>query len=64
MNVSEVRREYARAGLSEEDLSADPIEQFRLWLDQAKAVDPLEFTAMTLATADGEGRPSARVVLL
>jgi pyridoxamine 5'-phosphate oxidase len=64
MNVSEVRREYARAGLSEEDLSADPIDQFRLWLDQAKAVDPLEFTAMTLATADGEGRPSARVVLL
>ena len=64
MNVSEVRREYGRAGLSEQDLSADPIEQFRLWLDQAKAVDPLEFTAMTLATADREGRPSARVVLL
>lgn len=64
MNVSDVRREYGRAGLSEEDLSADPIEQFRLWLDQAMAADPQEFTAMTLATADGEGRPSARVVLL
>jgi pyridoxamine 5'-phosphate oxidase len=64
MNVSEVRREYGRAGLSEQDLSADPIEQFRLWLDQAKAADPKEFTAMTLATADREGRPSARVVLL
>jgi len=64
MNVADIRREYARAGLSEEDLAADPVEQFRLWLDQAMAVDPMEFTAMTLATADREGRPSARVVLL
>jgi pyridoxamine 5'-phosphate oxidase len=64
MNVADIRREYARAGLSEEDLAADPVEQFRRWLDQAMAVDPMEFTAMTLATADREGRPSARVVLL
>ena len=64
MNVSDVRREYERAGLSESDLAADPIDQFRLWLEQAMAVDPQEFTAMTLATADREGRPSARVVLL
>jgi pyridoxamine 5'-phosphate oxidase len=64
MNVADVRREYGLAGLSEEDLAADPIEQFRLWLEQAMTVDPKEFTAMTLATADREGRPSARVVLL
>lgn len=64
MNVADIRREYARAGLTEEDLAADPVEQLRLWLEQAQAVDPLEFTAMTLATADGEGKPSARVVLL
>src|SRR5262249_54177944 len=36
----------------------------RLWLDQAREVYPEEFTSMTLATADREGRPSARVVLL
>jgi pyridoxamine 5'-phosphate oxidase len=64
MKISDVRREYGLAGLSERDLAADPIEQFRLWLEQAMTVDPKEFTAMTLATADGEGRPSARVVLL
>jgi pyridoxamine 5'-phosphate oxidase len=64
MNVSDVRREYERAGLSEGELAADPVEQFRLWLDQAMAADPQEFTAMTLATAHREGRPSARVVLL
>jgi pyridoxamine 5'-phosphate oxidase len=64
MNVSDVRREYGAAGLSEEDLAADPIEQLRAWLDRAREVYPEEFTSMTLATADREGRPSARVVLL
>ncbi len=64
MNVSDVRREYGAAGLSERDLAADPIEQLRAWLDQARGVHPEEFTSMTLATADREGRPSARVVLL
>jgi len=64
MNVSGVRREYGAAGLSEEDLAADPMEQLRVWLDQAREAYPEEFTSMTLATADREGRPSARVVLL
>jgi pyridoxamine 5'-phosphate oxidase len=64
MNVADVRREYGAAGLSEGDLAADPIAQLRLWLDQAREAYPEEFTAMTLATADREGRPSARVVLL
>src|SRR4051812_17262284 len=64
MNVADVRREYGRAGLSEGDLAADPIEQLRSWLAQAQAAYPEEFTAMTLATADRDGRPSARVVLL
>ncbi|MFL6236745.1 MAG: pyridoxamine 5'-phosphate oxidase [Thermoanaerobaculia bacterium] len=64
MNVSGVRREYGAVGLSEGDLAADPIAQLRVWLDQARDAYPEEFTAMTLATADREGGPSARVVLL
>jgi pyridoxamine 5'-phosphate oxidase len=64
MNVADIRREYEREGLSEGDLAADPVEQFQLWLDQALAVEPRDFTAMTLATADRVGRPSARIVLL
>lgn len=64
MNVSDVRREYGAAGLSEEDLATDPIAQLHLWLDQAREAYPEEFTSMTLATADRQGRPSARVVLL
>lgn len=64
MDLTAIRREYERAGLSENELAADPVDQFRLWLEQVRAVEPLEFNAMTLATADREGRPSARVLLL
>lgn len=43
----------------------DPIAKFIAWLDEAKACkDIIEPTAMTLATADKAGQPSARIVLL
>jgi pyridoxamine 5'-phosphate oxidase len=64
MMVSSLRREYARASLSESDVAADPIRQFRLWLEQAVAAEVPDPTAMTLATATPDGRPSARIVLL
>jgi pyridoxamine 5'-phosphate oxidase len=41
----------------------DPIQLFREWFDAARA-GGLEPEVMTLATADAEGRPSARTVLL
>ena len=64
MNLSDVRRVYAMGGLQEEDLAPGPIEQFQRWLALAAEVDPNDYTSMTLATADREGRPSARIVLL
>ena len=64
MSLSRVRREYAQAGLRKEDLAADPIEQLQRWLADASAAHPDDYTSMTLATADREGRPSARIVLL
>jgi pyridoxamine 5'-phosphate oxidase len=64
MDISELRREYEREGLSEGDLAADPIVQFRSWFDQALAAGLADANAMTLATADRQGRPSARIVLL
>jgi len=43
----------------------NPIEKFVEWLDKAKATKAItEPTAMTLATADASGAPSARMVLL
>lgn len=45
-------------------LIQDPIARFLDALDNAKRVEPHDPTAMTLATADARGRPSARMVLL
>ena len=63
-SLSDLRKEYIRAGLDESDADPDPIEQFRKWFDEALAVDLHEPNAMTLATATPDGKPSARVVLL
>ena len=50
--------------LCEEDLADDPMEQFRTWFDEARALGLPMPEAMTLATSDANGRPSARIVLL
>lgn len=47
-----------------DDLHADPAIQVRAWLNAAIQADAPVPTAMTLATADLAGRPSARTVLL
>ena len=62
--LSDLRKEYTRAGLSESDADRDPVEQFRRWFAEALAADLHEPNAMTVATATRDGRPSARVVLL
>jgi pyridoxamine 5'-phosphate oxidase len=64
MDLAELRREYRRSGLRRADLLADPIAQFRSWFEQALAAELMEPSAMTLATADAAGQPSARTVLL
>ncbi|HEX5469709.1 MAG TPA: pyridoxamine 5'-phosphate oxidase [Gaiellaceae bacterium] len=43
---------------------ADPLARFRAWRDEAAASGTTLPDAMTLATADESGRPSARTVLL
>jgi pyridoxamine 5'-phosphate oxidase len=45
-------------------MSFDPIARVRALFEKAQAVEPHDATAMTLATADERGRPSARLVLL
>ena len=50
--------------LDEASLGPDPLPLFEQWLADARAADVVEPLAMTLATADREGRPSARMVLL
>lgn len=44
-------------------LQANPLDQLQQWLDAAVAAGMQEPTAMTLASVDARGRPSARIVL-
>src|SRR5438093_3241416 len=64
MSIADLRRSYTLAGLRRAQLEANPVQQLQKWLQQAIDAELLEPTAMTLATADQRGRPSARVVLL
>ena len=60
-----MREHYSGAGLHENDLAPDPVEQFRRWFDQWAATEPYDATAVVLATTDAQtGGPSARAVLL
>ncbi|MER6674590.1 pyridoxamine 5'-phosphate oxidase [Streptomyces sp. NPDC000983] len=60
-----MRKQYRAAGLAEDELAATPLEQFARWFKQAASEAHLfEPNAMVVSTADAEGRPSSRTVLL
>jgi pyridoxamine 5'-phosphate oxidase len=63
-DIQNIRNEYLAASLSETDAHADPIKQFEKWFNEALKAELQEPTAMTLATATHDGRPSARIVLM
>ena len=63
-SLFEIRREYARRSLSENEVKENPIHQFKQWLEEAieaKVPDP---SAMVLSTSNKENRVGSRVVLL
>jgi pyridoxamine 5'-phosphate oxidase len=64
MKVGDLRQSYDRGFLLEQDVNPNPILQFQAWLQDAVAAQMLEPNAMTLATVNAEGLPSARIVLL
>lgn len=64
MSIADLRQSYEKGILLEQDAKASPFEQFGLWFEQALEQNVPEPTTMTLATADAQGRPSARIVLL
>ncbi|MEI7568320.1 MAG: pyridoxamine 5'-phosphate oxidase [Alcaligenaceae bacterium] len=64
MSIAHLRQSYEKGILLEQDAKGSPFEQFGIWFDQALEQNVPEPTAMTLATADAQGRPSARIVLL
>jgi len=62
--LHDLRREYRRGELIESSVLHDPFAQFAAWFSDAQSAAEIEPNAMTLATADARGIPSARIVLL
>jgi pyridoxamine 5'-phosphate oxidase len=64
IEIAELRKEYRQKMLSEKEADANAIEQFKKWWAEATASQIEEPNAMTLATCNSKGQPSARIVLL
>jgi pyridoxamine 5'-phosphate oxidase len=58
------RYDHVGKGLRRSDLHSDPIKQFANWFTAAIEAGIGDVNAMSLATADRDGRPSVRIVLL
>lgn len=63
-SLADLRENYTKSGLDITDVDPDPFTQFHDWMELAIASEIVEPNAMTLATADDKGIPSARIVLL
>lgn len=64
MSVSDLRQSYEKNVLLESQAATSPFQQFARWFDEALAAKVPEPNAMTLATVDATGQPSARIVLI
>lgn len=62
--LADLRQNYSRGALDAADVDPNPVRQFETWFAQALDAKLPEPNAMTLATVDAAGRPSARIVLI
>jgi len=63
-NIADIRINYMKHALTEDSVAAHPIDQFKIWLQEAIEAQVEEPTALVCSTVNAAGRPSARVVLL
>jgi pyridoxamine 5'-phosphate oxidase len=63
-DLSDMRTDYRRARLREEDLAPTWVEQFDRWFADAVAAELPEPNAVVVATADADGAPDARILLM
>ena len=64
LNIANIRKDYMLESLSEKDIANNPLQQFEKWWQQSIESNIDEVNAMTLATVNSDGKPSARIVLL
>jgi len=64
LSLAELREDYRRGGLTDENYETNPIVLFGRWMKEAQMAQLKEPNAMTISTTNAEGRPSGRIVLL
>ena len=64
MDLANIRKEYTLKSLELDAVKDSPLDQFKIWLDEAIKSAAMEPNAMNLATINSDNRPSSRVVLL
>lgn len=64
MKIQDIRTDYKLASLEIENVQPNPIEQFKIWFEEAIKAQILEPNAMVLSTVDANLQPHARVVLV
>lgn len=62
--ISQLRRDYVSQPFDESHVTANPLEQFQHWFEEALKADQPDVEAMTLSTSTSDGRISGRIVLL
>jgi len=63
-DLRDERKDYNLDELTRDGLTDNPLSIFSDWMETARNADIIDATAMTLATVDTNGLPSARIVLL
>jgi len=63
-SIADIRKDYKLRSFLEAEAASNPFVQFTKWWNDALASNIDEVNAMTLATVNAAGKPSARIVLL
>ena len=64
LDLQDMRRDYKRSELDESSVNPSPFVQFEQWFDEVRRAELPEPNAMLLATANAQGMPNIRAVLL
>jgi pyridoxamine 5'-phosphate oxidase len=64
MKLSDIRIDYTLKSLDENDVKENPIDQFKIWVEEAHQSKVHEWNAMNLSTVRPDGKPNSRIVLL
>ncbi|MFT4031629.1 MAG: pyridoxamine 5'-phosphate oxidase [Siphonobacter sp.] len=64
LDLTALRENYTKGQLDQSNVASDPIEQFKIWFNEAVSSKLQEPNAMLVSTVSQDNRPSARIVLL